>query len=169
MSKISTRLAAAFNEQIGHELASSVQYMSIAAYFESETLPELARFFFSQADEERDHTLKFLHFLVDMEAAVEIPAIPAQQSHFASTEAAVSLSLAGEQAITQQIYALVELAKEENNHPAQRLLDWFVTEQQEEEATMSSLLQVVRRAGESGLLHVEDYLVRQVSLSSSSE
>jgi len=164
MIKASGRLAAAFNEQIGHELASSNAYVAIGAYFESETLPELARFFFNQADEERLHALKFVHFLTDVGVAVEIPAVPAPKSTFASAAEAVSLSLAGEQAITGQIYQLVDLAKEENHHAAQRFLDWFVVEQQEEESSMGSLLKVVERAGSVGLLHVEDYLARQSSL-----
>ena len=62
--------------------------------------------------------------------------------------------------MTDQIYELVEDARDEKNYFALRFLDWFVDEQLEEVATMSSLLQVVRRAGPQGLLHVEDHLAR---------
>ena len=62
--------------------------------------------------------------------------------------------------MTRQIYALVETARGESNYIALRFLDWFVEEQLEEVATMTSLLQVIRRAGPDGLLHVEDYLAR---------
>jgi ferritin len=149
------------NEQIGHEMGASMQYIAIASYFDSETLPELAKFFYRQADEERDHAMRFVHFMVDVDAAVEIPAIPAPRSEFASAEEAVALSLEWERTVTQQIYDLVTIAQNDSNHIAVRFLDWFVNEQLEEVSTMGALLSLVRRAGESGLLHVEEYLVRE--------
>jgi ferritin len=149
------------NEQIGHEMGASMQYIAIASYFDSETLPELAKFFYRQADEERDHAMRFVHFMVDVDAPVEIPAIPAPRSEFASAEEAVALSLEWERTVTQQIYDLVTIAQNDSNHIAVRFLDWFVNEQLEEVSTMGALLSLVRRAGESGLLHVEEYLVRE--------
>jgi len=154
-------LAAAMNQQIGNEMHASLQYTSIASYFGGEDLPELAGFFSRQADEERVHALKFVHFLVDVGAAVQIPAIPAPKGSFANAEAAVALSLDWEQTVTQQIYHLVDLAKEEKNYIAQRFLDWFVTEQLEEIHSMSSLLATIRRAGPHGLFYVEDFLARK--------
>jgi len=153
-------LIEAFNGQIGHEMGASLQYIAIAAYFDSEALPELAQFFYRQAEEEREHAMKFVKFVVDVGGAVEIPALPAPRSAFGSAEEAVELSLESEQRVTRQIYELVEVARGESNHIAGRFLDWFLEEQLEEVATMGSLLQVVRRAGPDGLLHVEDYLAR---------
>ena len=63
--------------------------------------------------------------------------------------------------MTQQIYELVEIASGDSNLIAVRFLDWFVNEQLEEVKTMGDLLSLVRRAGESGLLHVEEYLARE--------
>lgn len=154
------KLAEAFNGQIGHEMGASLQYVAIASYFAQEALPQLAAFFFRQAEEERDHAMKFVHFLVDVDQTVQIPAIPSPKSGFASAREAVSLSLDWEREVTRQIYELVDLAKADGNYIAQRFLDWFVTEQLEEVATMSSLLQVIDRAGDGGLLHVEDYIAR---------
>lgn len=156
----SEKLVAAFNEQIGHEMAASMQYLSIAAYFDGDTLPQLAKFFYRQADEERQHAMKFVRFLVEVDGAVEIPALPAPRSRFESAEEAVSLSLESEKRVTNQIYHLVEIAQGDSNYIAQRFLDWFVTEQLEEVSSMSDLLAVIRRAGPGGLLHVEDYLAR---------
>ncbi len=161
MIKPSDKLTKAFNQQIGHEMAAYLQYLAVAAYFTAETLPELAKFFFNQADEERTHAMKFLHFLLDVGAEAAIPDIKAPKPRFASAEEAVKLALKNEEKVTGQIYDLVELARGEKSLAAQRFLDWFVVEQQEEEATMSALLATLRRAGESGLLHVEDYLARQ--------
>lgn len=156
----SEKLITKLNEQVGNEMGASLQYVSIASFFDGESLPELAGFFYRQADEERDHAMRIVRFIIDMEAGVEIPDIPAPKSQFDSAEEAVQLSVTWEKEVTQQIYRLVEIAQGDSNYIAVRFLDWFVNEQREEVSTMSALLDVVRRAGEDGLLHVEDYLVR---------
>ena len=156
----SDKLIAKMNEQIGNEMGASLQYISIASYFDGESLPELAGFFYRQAEEERDHAMRFVHFILEVEGKVEIPDIPAPKSEFDSAEQAVGLSVDWEKEVTRQIYELVEIAQKDSDYISLRFLDWFVNEQREEVATMSSLLDVVRRAGPDGLLHVEDYVVR---------
>lgn len=150
----------AFNTQIGNELGASNQYISIASYFESENLEELAKFFFRQSDEERDHAMKFVKFVLDVEGKVVLREIPAPRSDFKSAGDAVQAALDWEKEVTDQIYGLVDLCQKERNHIALRFLDWFVNEQLEEVTLMSSLLGVIERAGEDNLLYVEDYLVR---------
>ncbi len=156
----SQKIVDAFNVQIGNELGASHQYIAIAAYFSSENLDELATFFFRQADEEREHAMKFVKFILDVDGEVEIPAVKAPRSGFQQAREAVALSLEWEREVTEQIYRLVELCQQERNHIALRFLDWFVTEQLEEVTTMSTLLGIVERAGEDKLLYVEDYLSR---------
>lgn len=160
MQLASEKLIAAFNDQIGQEMGASLQYISIAAYFDSEALPQLAQFYYRQSEEEREHAMKFVKFVLDVGGSVEIPEIPAPKGGFGSADEAVELSLKSEERVTKQIYDLVEIAKSESNHIAQQFLQWFVEEQLEEVGTMTSLLQVVRRAGSDRLLHVEDYLAR---------
>ncbi len=157
----SQALGDAMNRQVGNEMGASLQYVSIATYFDAETLPQLAKFFYRQADEERQHAMRFVRFLVDVDVPVVIPEIPAPKSRFSSAEEAVALSLEWEKTVTQQIYDLVTIAQNDSNHIAVRFLDWFVNEQLEEVSTMGALLSMVRRAGESGLLHVEEYLARE--------
>lgn len=157
----SDTLIAALNEQVGHELGASHQYVAIASYFDRENLPELARFFFRQADEEREHAMRFVRFVNDVDGMLRIPEIPAPKTDFSSAEEAVSLSLQWERDVTEQIYGLVEVAKKESNHIAMSFLDWFVTEQLEEVNTIGTLLGIVQRAGEQNLLAVEDYIARQ--------
>lgn len=157
----SEKLLSAVNQQVGNEFGASLQYVSIASHFEAQALTGLARFFFRQAEEERDHAMKFVRFVVDAEGTLEIPAIPAPKSRFASAKEAVELALNWEREVTDQIYGLVNIAKEDSNYIALRFLDWFVNEQFEEVNTMSSLLQVVERAGEDGLLFVEEFLARE--------
>lgn len=157
----SERMNAAINEQIGHEFGASLQYVSIASYFDNESLPELARHFYRQAEEERDHAMRFVHYVVDAGGRLRLPAVPAPKADFASAEEAVQLSLDWENTVTQQIGGLVDLALKENDHTSKTFLDWFVTEQLEEVSSMSTLLGMVRRAGKDGLLFVEAYVGRK--------
>jgi len=155
---ISPKMTAALNEQIGNEFGASIQYVAIAAHFDSEGLPALARHFYKQAQEEREHAMRFVKYVVDAGSAVEIPAIPAPRSRFKSAEEAVELSLQWEMTVTKQINELVDQAIRENNHITKNFLEWFVNEQLEEVSSMDTLLRMVRRAGEKGLLFVEHYL-----------
>nr|XP_061804844.1 dipeptidyl-peptidase 5-like [Nerophis lumbriciformis] len=150
----------AFSTQVGNELGASNQYISIAAYFADEDLDQLSQFFFRQSEEERQHAMKFVHFILEVGATPKMPAIPAPRCEFSSAEDAVQAALAWEKEVTEQIYGLVDLCQQERNHIALRFLDWFVDEQLEEVSTMNTLLGVVQRAGEDNLLYVEDYVVR---------
>jgi ferritin len=156
----SQKVIDAFNTQAGNEMGASHQYIEIASYFDNEDLPELAGFFFRQSDEERDHALKFVHFVLEIGGEVKIPQIPAPGATFKSAREAVKAALDWEEEVTRQIYGLVDLCQAEKNHIALRFLDWFVNEQLEEVNTMSTLLGVVKRAGEDNLLFVEDYVAR---------
>lgn len=154
------RLIDAFNEQVGRELGASMQYLAIAAYFDSEDLNQLSNFFFKQADEEREHAMKFFHFILEAGGRVKLPEIPAPQSEFSSVRECAELSLEWEEEVTEQINRLVEMARADDNYAAENFLDWFVTEQVEEVNTMSRLLSVIERAGDQ-LLLVEEYLDRE--------
>lgn len=157
----SDKLLTAMNRQVGNEFGAALQYVSIAAYFEGQALTGLARFFYRQAEEEREHAMKFVSFVVDAGGELQIPDISAPKARFDSAREAVQLALQWEQEVTQQIYGLVEIAQQDANYIAQRFLDWFVNEQFEEVNTMGHLLQVVERAGEERLLHVEEFLARE--------
>jgi ferritin len=156
---ISSALATAFNEQIGHEFGASMQYVSIAAYFQREQLTLLAKLFFEQADEERQHAMKFVKYVLDTKADLRIPAIPAATPTFPSAEAAVQAALTWEQEVTRQITALMEQAVKDNDYLAQSFLQWFIDEQLEEVVKMDRLLTVIRQSGEKNLLMVEAYLI----------
>jgi ferritin len=155
---ISMELNAAINEQIGHEFGAMLQYVAIASYFDGEALPRLAAHFSRQAEEERDHAMRLVRYITEAGGTVAIPAIPASRSGFATAEEAVQLSLDQEKRVTEQINALMDEAIQENDHAAQIMLQWFVTEQIEEVSSMEALLRMVQRAGEPGLLLVEQLL-----------
>ncbi|HEY3284374.1 MAG TPA: ferritin [Armatimonadota bacterium] len=157
---ISKTMSSALSTQVGNEFLASLQYVAIAAYFDGESLPELAARFYTQADEERMHAMKLLKYVVGAGGSPEIPSIPAPQSRFGSAVDAVQCALDHELRVTAQINELASLAKRESDHLSDGMLQWFVTEQLEEVSGMETLLKMVKRAGESGLLMVEDFLAR---------
>jgi ferritin len=156
---ISKELQDGFNTQIGREFGASLQYVNIAAYFDADSLPELATFFYRQADEEKMHAMKFVDYIVDAGGQVRIPNVEEPKYDFDSAKEAVQAALDWEIEVTNQINALMDLAIKQNDHIAQDFLRWFVTEQLEEVSTMDTLLKVIERAG-TNLLWVEDFLAR---------
>jgi ferritin len=156
---ISRDLAGAINAQIGHEFGASLQYVSIAGYFQRNHLTLLAKLFSAQADEERAHAMKFVKYLLDTGGELRIPAIPAPKPVFGSAEEAVQAALTWEQGVTGQITALMDVAVKENDYLAQSFLQWFIDEQLEEVVKMERLLNVIKQSGERNLLMVEAYLV----------
>lgn len=156
---ISNALEQAINDQIGREFGASLQYYSIAAYFDIDSLPELAAFFYRQAEEEKDHALKLLHYIIDAGGEVRIPTIEGPKYDFKSAEEAALAALDWEMQVTKEINNLMDMAIKDNDHISQEFLRWFVSEQLEEVSTMETLLSVIRRAG-ANLLWVEDFLAR---------
>jgi bacterioferritin B len=147
------------NEQIGHEFAASQQYIAIAVYYDAETLPKLAAHFYRQAVEERNHAMMLVQYLLDAGEQVVVPGVDAPQTDFADAVAPVALALEQEKRVTDQIVALVSLAREEGNLVGEQFLHWFLQEQREEVSSMSALLAIVTRAKDN-LLLAEEYLAR---------
>jgi bacterioferritin B len=158
---IKQELLTRLNEQIGNEFSAMLQYYAIAAHFERETLPMLAGHYHRQAEEEKEHALKFIAFILDVGGHVEIPSIPAPQAKFQFAEEAVRLALEHEERVSAQINQLVAMAKESRDYTTDTFLQWFVQEQLEEVSSAQDLLSVVQRAGEGNLLRVEEYLSRE--------
>ncbi len=154
------RFPEALNEQVGREFAASQQYVALAVWFDTETLPQLAAHFYRQAVEERNHAMMIVQYLLDADHPVVIPGIEAPQTDFTDARAPVALALEQEKRVTDQIAELAALAREENDLVGEQFLHWFLQEQREEVASMSDLLSVVERASESNLLLAEDYLAR---------
>ena len=156
--QISKAMADLMNAQVGNELGASNQYVQIASYFDGESLSKLAKFFYKQAEEEREHAMKFVHYLMDVSTALSVPAIPAAKTDVGTAEKAFEMSLGWEQEVTGQINAMMDLAVQEKDYASQAFLQWFVTEQVEEISSMERMLQIVRKTGEKNLLMVEAYL-----------
>jgi ferritin len=150
------------NEQIAYEYAAHQQYVAIAVYYDVETLPQLARFFYRQALEERDHAMMMIQYLMDADERVGVPGVAAPQGEFANLVEPVSLALQQERRVTDQINALVGTARAEGDYTSEQFMLWFVKEQVEEVATMSDLLRVVERSRDDPM-EVENYMAREQS------
>ena len=156
---ISPALAKAFNDQIGHEFGASMQYLAIAAHFYQRSLTLLAKLFEQQAEEEKQHAMKFIKYMQDTHGGLHIPAIPAPKPTFTTAEEAVQAALSWERDVTKQITSLMDLAIKEDDYLAQSFLQWFIDEQLEEVVKMERMLSVIKQSGEKNLLMVEAYLV----------
>ncbi len=163
-----TRFVERLNEQIAYEFAASQQYIANAVYYEAETLPRLAAFFYAQALEERNHAMMMVKYLLDADAVVAIPGVAAPETQFADIVAPVALSLEQERRVSDQIAALVGIAREESDFQSEQFMQWFLKEQVEEVASMSALLKVVERSADAPMT-IEDYLAREHSDSEGSD
>ena len=128
--------ADALNEQIANEFAASQQYVGAAVYYDAETLPRLAAFFYRQALEEREHAMMMIQYLLDVDEEVHIPDIKSQETNYTDGSAPVKMALEQEKRVSEEIFALFELAREVKDYRAEQFLQWFVKEQVEEVALM---------------------------------
>ena len=148
------------NEQIGNEFAAHQQYVACAVYYDAETLPQLAHFFYRQALEERDHAMMMIQYLLDADADVVVPGVSAPQHSFGDIVAPVALALDQEKRVTEQINGLAATAREAGDDTSEQFMQWFIKEQVEEVATMSDLLRVVERSRDD-VMEVENYMARE--------
>ena len=154
------RFADALNEQISNEFAASQQYIGAAVYYDRETLPRLAAFFYRQAVEERNHAMIMVQYLLDTDREVRIPDIQSQMTSFEDVQGTVRMELEQEQRVTDEITALFQIARESNDYAAEEFLMWFIKEQVEEVRSMNDLLNVCEQANGNVLL-IEDFLARE--------
>ena len=147
---IGDNLRDALNQQITNELSAAYFYLSLAGYFENRSLPGFASWMRLQHQEEAAHAMKIFNFVTDRSGKVTLGPIDAPASEFDSVEAAVTQALEHERRVTEQIYALHEVAQHERDYAAHVLLEWFAEEQVEEEKTLEELLDHVRMVGDDG-------------------
>jgi ferritin len=150
------------NEQVGHEFAASQQYVAIAVYYDTETLPLLAAHFYRQAVEERNHAMMIVRYLLDKDVPVAIPGVPAVVTEFHSVRQPVELALNQERGVTEQITRLARAARDGGDYLGEQFMQWFLKEQVEEVASMTTLLTIVDRAGDN-LFHLENFVARELN------
>jgi ferritin len=154
-----SRFSQSLNQQVAYEFAASQQYIAIAVHYDNDALQLLAAYFYAQALEERNHAMMMVQYLMDADLPVTIPAVEAPITSFTSLSAPIALALDQEKRVSAQIADLVRLAREDGDYQSEQFLQWFLKEQVEEVASMTTLLRIVERAGDNPLL-VEDYLAR---------
>jgi ferritin len=154
------RFVEQLNAQIGNELAAHNQYLACAIFYDAQTMPQLAAFFYAQALEERAHAMMMVQYLLDCDADVTIPQVPAAVSEFEDIVAPIALALAQEKRVTSQINELTRIARDEVDFASEQFMGWFIKEQVEEMATMSDLLTVASRNREN-INNIEDYVARE--------
>lgn len=147
---LSQKLQDALNEQMKNEFYSAYLYKAMAAYFEAEDLPGFANFFEVQALEEMTHGDKFYQYICEAGGRAFLKAIDEPKNEYASPTDAFEYALAHEQKVTGMINQLTDLAIAESDHATRIFLQWFVSEQVEEEASFNGWLAKVRRIGSDG-------------------
>ena len=160
----SKKLLDAMNEQMKNEFASAYIYLAMAGYFQAEDLPGTANWMRVQAMEELTHGEKFFHFICDAAGRTDLRAIDMPQNSFKSPLDCFKAGLKHENFVTASINNLVNLARKDNNYAAEIFLQWFVTEQVEEEANFSLIIKKLERIGDdgNGLLRLDEELGQRV-------
>lgn len=140
----------ALNEQIREELGSAYLYLAMAAYFHSQNLPGMAHWMEVQVGEEYGHALQIYRHVVERGGRVKLQALPEPKFEWPSPLEAWKAAHEHEQHISARIHALLELARQEKDYPAEVMLQWFVTEQVEEEDQTRRVVEMLERLGDSG-------------------
>jgi len=150
-----------FNAQIQKEFYSSYLYLAMAAHFEAVNLPGFAAWMKKQADEERSHAMKLWDYVYDRGGKVELLAIEQPPSVFGKPLQMFQQVLEHEQKVTASINALYALAGSEGDAAAQIYLQWFVTEQVEEEKTVTDLIAQLKMSGDQafGVLFMDKHVL----------
>lgn len=155
---ISEKINKALNEQITNEFIASQIYLAMACMFDGKSLKLLAKDFRRQTEEEREHALKIMDYVLEQGGEVEIAALPAAPADYATVQAALEAALEHEKMVTEQINKLCDLAAAEHDRATRQFLGWFVAEQVEEVSSMQHLVDVARMCGNS-LLQLEAYMI----------
>lgn len=148
-------------EQVRHEFTASHQYVAIAAWFDDQDLPQLARVFYEQSLEERDHAMMIMRYLLDMDVDFTLPDVGEISTDFSTPRDLVALALRQEREVTTQFQRLAKVARDEEEYTGEQFLQWFIQEQVEEVAKMSTLLNVVDRS-QGNLFDVETFVARDM-------
>ena len=145
---LSEKLQKALNEQVNNELYAAYQYLAMAEYFAAQNLDGFAHWMRLQREEEIGHAMKIFDFVLDRDGRVKLAAIAAPAAKFTSSLDVFKKALEHERAVTARINELYAAAKKENDYPTEALMQWFVLEQVEEEASALKVVERLQMAGD---------------------
>ncbi|MDV6274597.1 ferritin [Rhodococcus erythropolis] len=157
-----TKFHALLRDQIRNEFNASHQYIATAVYFDNADLPQLAKHFYKQAVEERNHAMMIVQYFLDRDINVELTGVDAAKADFKDAREPIALALTQEKTVTEQIVQLASTAREEGDYLGEQFMQWFLKEQVEEVASMTTLLTIADRAG-ANLFDLEDFVSREMS------
>tara|TARA_A100001037_G_scaffold8934_2_gene8803 strand:+ start:6896 stop:7414 length:519 start_codon:yes stop_codon:yes gene_type:complete len=164
---VSKKVISKLNEQVLHEANASQSYLAMAIWADTKSLDGIAAFFYEQSQEEREHMLKIIKFINDVNGKAIIPQLEAPIANFNSIKDALIQSLKNENHVTSSINELTSLALDEKDHASYNFLQWFVEEQLEEEQQFEFLIDRISMIGEEGLgIHAMDKLMGKLAVSS---
>lgn len=157
---ISERMQAALNEQVNKEFYSAYMYLAMSAYCESIGLPGFANWMRFQYEEENMHVTKMYDYILDQGGDVELLAVEKPPKEYGSPLEVFEKTLEHEKFVTSCIHKLMDLAIEERDYATQTFLQWYVTEQVEEESNVNDVLAPLRMVGDdkSGLMMIDQQL-----------
>ena len=159
---LDTKFHALIHDQIRNEFGASQQYLAIAIYFDGADLPQLAKHFYGQSIEERNHAMMLVQYLLDRDVDVEIPGVDPVRNAFETPRDALMLALDQERTVTEQISRLAGVARDEGDYLGEQFMQWFLKEQVEEVAQMTTLVRIADRAG-TNLFHLEEFVAREIA------
>ena len=147
-------------QQIHNEFNASQQYTALAVWFDSQDLPQLAKHFYGQSVEERNHAMALVQYMLDTDHHVEIPSTGEVRNDFSEVTELVDLALEQEKEVAADIKEIAKAARAEDDYMGEQFMQWFLSEQVEEISQMSTLRNVVRRAN-GNLFEIETFLHRE--------
>lgn len=156
---LSKKMTGALSAQVGMEFEAAYGYLAMSTWLEGQNLPGFAKWMRHQAKEEVEHAMRLVKYLMERGGALALPAVGSPKGTFASPLAVAKAALGNEKKVSASINALYELAAKEGDHPTGIVLQWFITEQVEEEDSMETLIATLERADSgSALLAVDAQL-----------
>lgn len=160
----SEKMISALNKQVQEEMFSAYLYQSMAAHFASESLNGMANWFSIQAKEEMTHAFKLYDFIIERGGKVKLMEIKEPQHSWDTPLAAFEAALGHEKHITECFNNLMDLAMDEKDHATRIFLEWFVSEQVEEEASASEVVDKIKMNGShnQGLMMIDKELAQRV-------
>jgi ferritin len=147
---LSKEMAGALNEQVNKEFYSAYLYLAMASWFAERNLPGFARWMRVQFQEEQLHALRFFDYILSRGGKASLGTVAAAPQDWASPLAIFEYTLAHEREVTASINRLVDLAIKHSDHASNAHLQWFVSEQVEEEASVEAVVQQLRLVGDAG-------------------
>ncbi|NLI10311.1 MAG: ferritin [Elusimicrobia bacterium] len=151
------------NKQMNAEFYNSHLYMAMAAWFENQNLPGFASWMEVQAEEERKHALKFYNHLKERRGNIKVSQVPQPPANYKNALDVFQSALDHEIAVSKEINKMMEAALAEKDYAAVQLLNWFVSEQVEEEAQTDAVVQQLKMIGESrgSLMYIDRHLAKR--------